>query len=75
MRIEHILHTGTARTTGDLTGDARLLRVCPPVMTVRVDPGEPLVAENPAAWVDPLESDAVVDALVAAYRVWLIAQR
>jgi hypothetical protein len=75
MHIQQIHYTGNVHTTGDLTGDARIVHVSPPIFTVRLDPGETVVAENPEAWVEPLHSDAVVDALVEAYRAWLIAKR
>lgn len=75
MRLEQILHTGNVHVSGDLTGNERFLRVSPPVVTVRLDPGEEAVVENPETWVEPLQSDAVVDRLVEAYREWLTAQR
>lgn len=75
MRVEQIIHTGSVQTTGDLTGNERFVRVSPPFFTVRIDPGEEAVVENPETWVEPLQSDAVVDRLVEAYREWLIAQR
>lgn len=73
MHIEQILHTGSVQTSGDLTGSERFLRVCPPVVTVRIGIHE--CEDKPEAWVEPLASDEVVDLLVAEYRAWLIAQR
>lgn len=73
MHIELIQHTGVVHTSGDLTGNERFLRVSPPVVTVRIGIHE--CEEMPEAWVDPLASDKVVDALVDEYRRWLIAQR
>jgi hypothetical protein len=75
MHIETITHTGHVSVTGDLTGDSRFVRIAAPVFTARLDPGEMLVSENPEAWVEPLQSDEVVDRLVETYREWLIAQR
>ena len=73
MRVEQILHTGSTNTSGDLTGTERFLRVSPPVMTVTIGILE--CEDMPEAWVEPLASDTVVDALVDEYRRWLIAQR
>lgn len=73
MHIEPILHTGVVRTTGDLTGSERFVRVSPPTFTLRIGIYE--CEDKPEAWVEPLASDVVVDALVEAYRGWLIAQR
>jgi hypothetical protein len=73
MRIETITHTGSVHVSGDLTGDSRFLRVSPPFITARIDPAE--AESDPIMWVEPLQSDEVIDRLVEAYREWLIAQR